>query len=281
VPEIVVILTLHKARRTLNNWGPGALIGRAKSEVFGAASAYWCLRKKPTFRSPDSLIDFGTTAFHGLLRPYQVRWEILSLLELVRRLRPLMVLEIGTARGGTLLFWTRTIPEDAHLISIDLPAGDFGDGYVSWRAPIYRSLAIGMQHIDLLRGDSHSQRTLEETKALLGGRKVDFLFIDAGHTYSDVKQDFEMYSPLVAPGGLIAFHDIAVHPASAGCEVHRFWSEIKSRFESGEFIENPEQGWAGIGYLWWQPLGAELVEQSVQASQAHAAEAESSQAGLV
>lgn len=60
-----------------------------------------------------------------------------------------------------------------------------------------------------------------------------------------------MYSSLVAPGGLIAFHDVAVHPPSKKCEVHRFWSEIKSQYETGEFIEDSSQGWAGIGYLRW------------------------------
>jgi predicted O-methyltransferase YrrM len=249
-----VFLTLHKARRTLKNWGPDALVDRAKGEVLGGISAYWGLRKKPAFQSDDSLVEFGNTAYRGLLRPYQVRWEILSLLEMVRALKPRTVLEIGTARGGTLLFWTRTIPQDAHLISVDLPAGNFGDGYVTWRGPIYRSLAIGQQRIDLLRGDSHSKSTLERTKKLLNGRPVDFLFIDAGHTYDDVRQDFEMYSSVVVPGGLIAFHDIAVHPPSTGCEVHRFWSEIKSQFQSGEFIQDAQQGWAGIGYLWWNPV---------------------------
>jgi predicted O-methyltransferase YrrM len=150
-----------------------------------------------------------------------------------------------------LFLWTRVAAEDAHLISIDLPGGGFGDGYVAWRSPVYRSFAMGKQRIELLRGDSHSESTLEKTRMLLGENQVDLLFIDAGHTYDDVKQDFEMYSSLVAPGGLIAFHDVAVHPSSTGCEVHRFWSEIKSQHESGEFIQNTSQGWAGIGYLRW------------------------------
>jgi predicted O-methyltransferase YrrM len=42
----------------------------------------------------------------------------------------------------------------------------------------------------------------------LKDNKVDFLFIDADHSYEGVKKDFEMYSPLVRKGGIIAFHDI-------------------------------------------------------------------------
>jgi predicted O-methyltransferase YrrM len=246
-----MLLTIHKSLRVLKKRGFGALLQTGKNEILGAVSAYWGLKKKPVFENLDSLIDFTSTAFYGLIRPIQVRFEILSLLGLVRELQPRTVLELGTARGGTLFLWTRVIPSDAHLVSIDLPGGRFGDGYVAWRAPVYRSFALGQQHIDLLRGDSHSESIFEQTRKLLGAKLVDYLYIDAGHTYNDVKQDFQMYSRLVAPGGLIAFHDIAVHPPSKGCEVHRFWSEIKSQYNSGEFIEDLSQGWAGIGYLRW------------------------------
>ena len=246
-------LIVHKARRVLKTHGIGPVIQRIKNEVLGTTSAYWGLKGQPAFEDIDSLIDFTNTAYHGLIYPIQVHSEFLSLLKMVRELKPRTVLEIGTARGGTLFCWTRVIPEDAYLISIDLPAaaGNFGDGYGVWRSPIYRSFARGRQRIDLLRGDSHSEAVIEKTTELLGRRQVDFLFIDAGHTYKDVKQDFEFYSRFVAPGGLIAFHDIALHPPSTGCEVSRFWSEIKPQYESGELIQDQSQGWAGIGYLRW------------------------------
>jgi len=37
--------------------------------------------------------------------------------------------------------------------------------------------------------------------------KIDFLHIDAGHSYEDVKRDFELYSKLLAPDGMISIHD--------------------------------------------------------------------------
>ncbi len=135
----------------------------------------------------ESLLDFTNTAYRGFIYSIQVRSEILSLLEMVRELKPRTVLELGTARGGTLFLWTRIASEDAHLLSIDLPGGEFGNGYVAWRIPVYQSFAMGRQRIELLRGDSHSETMLEQTRKLLGGKQVDYLFIDAGHTYNDVK----------------------------------------------------------------------------------------------
>ena len=37
--------------------------------------------------------------------------------------------------------------------------------------------------------------------------KIDYLHIDAGHTYKDVKNDFELYSQILQPHGIISIHD--------------------------------------------------------------------------
>lgn len=37
--------------------------------------------------------------------------------------------------------------------------------------------------------------------------QIDLLHIDAGHSYEDVKQDFELYSTLLKPNGIISIHD--------------------------------------------------------------------------
>ena len=37
--------------------------------------------------------------------------------------------------------------------------------------------------------------------------KIDYLHIDAGHTYEEVKQDFDLYSKLLSPNGIISIHD--------------------------------------------------------------------------
>tara|TARA_B110000003_G_C16635882_1_gene528387 strand:- start:171 stop:950 length:780 start_codon:yes stop_codon:yes gene_type:complete len=37
--------------------------------------------------------------------------------------------------------------------------------------------------------------------------KIDYLHIDAGHSYEDVKKDFELYSKILSPNGIISIHD--------------------------------------------------------------------------
>lgn len=37
--------------------------------------------------------------------------------------------------------------------------------------------------------------------------QIDYLHIDAGHSYKDVKRDFMLYSKLLSPNGIISIHD--------------------------------------------------------------------------
>jgi hypothetical protein len=61
-----------------------------------------------------------------------------------------------------------------------------------------------------------------------------------------------MYSPLVRPGGLIAFHDINESAYVPGNQVHRFWRELKTRYATREYIDqNWPGGGMGIGVLEW------------------------------
>ena len=58
-----------------------------------------------------------------------------------------------------------------------------------------------------------------------------------------------MYGPLVKNGGIIAFHDIVVHPPETECNVNKFWNEIKHNFEYKEIVENWDQKMCGIGIV--------------------------------
>jgi len=183
------------------------------------------------------------------LRAAQQKDEIIKLMTAVKNLAPKIVLEIGTATGGTLFFWTQMAPPDALIISLDLPFGHFGAGYISSKIKLYQSLARGEQKIELLRVDSHRATTKEKLAALLAGRKIDFLFIDGDHSYLGAKQDFDDYKEFVRPGGLIALHDIARTSAESESKVEILWDEIKNQYPSEEYINDDQQGWAGIGVI--------------------------------
>lgn len=184
------------------------------------------------------------------IAPMQVKQEIQKLLSILAERNIVTMLEIGTARGGTLYLFAQVASSNARIISLDMPSGKFGGGYENFKIPFYTNFAQKNQRIFLIRADSHSPSSLSTVKSILKEQKLDFLFIDANHTYESVKKDFQMYSSLVRKGGLIAFHDICKYPSETNCEVDKFWNEIKQTYRYQEIINNPNQRWAGVGVLY-------------------------------
>jgi len=184
-----------------------------------------------------------------IVSPFQFREELHGLLAEVERRRPRTVLEIGTCVGGTLFLFTRVAADDALLISLDLPHGEFGGGYAPARARLYRSFAKSGQRVELIRGDSHLDATKQKVQELLAGRQIDFLFIDGDHRAEGVAADLELYGPLVAADGLIGFHDIVPGPPEAVGGVPGFWRELKRGRRVEEIVRDWDQGSAGVGLI--------------------------------
>ena len=216
-------------------------------------------------RAPDleALVDipFADAPFGVDLPCGQVRSEILGLLKVVAAERPRRLLEIGTAGGGTLFLLALAADRSASIVSVDLPRGAFGGGYPVWKIPLYRGFVRRTQELHLIRGDSHDPVTLLRARGALRGLPLDFLLIDGDHTYKGVRDDFRDYGPLVRPGGLIAFHDVAPPgkrredgPNLLGGQVPRFWRELRDRYETRELLGSPD-GFFGIGLLRVPPDG--------------------------
>lgn len=181
--------------------------------------------------------------------------EFGPLVRLIRKLRPSVVVEIGTMHGGTLWAWCQLASSDALLVSIDLPGGAFGGGYSDADAERLAGYPRPGQTLELIRADSHDPATFTQLGELLGSRQIDLLFIDADHSYDGVARDYEMYAPLVRPGGLIAFHDVLpVRPEDG--EVSRFWHEVRDRYQYCEFIDPDDLSWRGQ----WGGIGVLFTE---------------------
>jgi predicted O-methyltransferase YrrM len=199
--------------------------------------------------------DFG-----GMFQPFQNRTELERFVERAKQVEPETVLEIGTARGGTLFLLSTVAASNAELISIDLPAGLYGGGYPRWKGRLYRRLMGKKQHLHLIRGNSHERRVFEMAERALHGRKVDLLFIDGDHSYEGAKQDFLQYRTLVRPGGLVAFHDILENKTAPYITVAPLWKEVSGEYASEEIVESYAQGEFGIGVLTaperWNPAAA-------------------------
>jgi predicted O-methyltransferase YrrM len=210
------------------------------------ASALLARRRQRSRRevTPAEALEFARSFrwYGGEIHPTQNTEEILWLLGILEREPPRTVVEIGTDQGGTLYLWTRVAASDAVLVAIDTrPLGLLGQR--SPYALVRRGFARDRQRVELiLPADSHDPATVGALERAVGARRVDFLFIDGDHSYKGVRRDFELYSPLVRSGGLVALHDIA-SPIAPG--VSRFWEELKGAYETDERIASD----LGIGVV--------------------------------
>lgn len=197
----------------------------------------------------EASVAFVTDRFGGAIRPIQNRWEITELARRVAARKPRTVLEIGTARGGTLFLLCQGAADDATIISLDLPFARNGGGFPRWKEKTYRRFARPGQTLVLLRGDSHAPESRDRVVAALGGRPLDFIMIDGDHSYAGVRKDFELYKDLLAPDGEIALHDILENRRDPSIDVNRFWKEVAQRYEHEEIVFDRTQGHMGIGVV--------------------------------
>jgi cephalosporin hydroxylase len=179
--------------------------------------------------------------------------EFSALVALLRARKLSTIVEIGTLHGGTLWTWCQLAAPNALIVSIDLPGGDFGGGYGVEAASRLQRYARARQQLHLIQGDSHAPATLEQLEKLLDGREVDFLFIDGDHTYDGVCADFDMYAGLVGRGGIVALHDILLHPTDPDCQVDRLWRDLRAVHSHRELIDPDDTRargqWGGIGVI--------------------------------
>jgi len=189
----------------------------------------------------DWAMNFGRYGYLTI-HTMQKRSEIIALAKAVAALKPRIILEIGTARGGTLLIWSSLASK--MVISCDLV-------HRAAQKPLFEALPPrdSACRVQLLTGNSHEAVFKQRVAQALNGEKADFLFIDGDHTEAGVAQDYNDYREFVRPGGIIAFHDIIENQPLPDNQVYHFWNKVKQGQVVEEFVNDPKQCGFGIGIV--------------------------------
>jgi cephalosporin hydroxylase len=102
--------------------------------------------------------------------------------------------------------------------------------------------------LHVVEGDSRDPAVRNQVEAL--SPEFDWVFIDAGHYYAEVKSDWETFGPLASEGGVVVLHDILpptqAHPE---IEVAFLWNEIKQTHSTLEIVDNRAAEWGGLGVV--------------------------------
>ena len=80
-----------------------------------------------------------------------------------------------------------------------------------------------------------------ETAAKTFAEPIELIFIDGGHEYELIKRDFDLWFPRVVEGGLMAFHDTALHRGAGWPGPKRLVEEQvyrSTRFRNVRFVDS-------------------------------------------
>jgi predicted O-methyltransferase YrrM len=135
--------------------------------------------------------------------------ELVILDAVCRLLKPKRVFELGTFNGRTTVNLAANCPEDAIIYTLDIPHDHPAFAEVSGEERFRLKENAGA----LYRNSPYSSKVKQlwadsaefDPEILLG--QLDLAFIDGSHSYPYVKNDTQKVLKMMAPGGVVFWHD--------------------------------------------------------------------------
>ncbi len=141
----------------------------------------------------------------GNVQPY----ELILISTICNYLNPGLVFEFGTFNGLTTLHLAMNSPAAARVATIDLDPDDGRRQFINDDTYYIKDNSVGAMFQDTPERAKIEQifcdtTTFDQTKYQ---GKADLIFIDAGHEYELVRSDTEKALSMLAPKGVILWHD--------------------------------------------------------------------------
>lgn len=186
----------------------------------------------------DPLRDFFHPA--ALLRPRRLSglsaWvqHIPFAMNLVARLRPRTIVELGTHAGDSYCAFCQSV--EFECLATRCFAVDTWQGDPQSKQYGPEILADLRAHHDPLYGGFSRlvQSTFEDAASHFGDGDIDLLHVDGYHTYDAVRQDLRTWLPKMSASGIVLMHDVNVREADFGA--WRAWDELKREHPHFEFL---------------------------------------------
>jgi glycosyltransferase involved in cell wall biosynthesis/GT2 family glycosyltransferase/predicted O-methyltransferase YrrM len=115
------------------------------------------------------------------------------------------LVELGVAEGGSAAELRSVMSPSGHLYLVD--------PYEPGRLGVSMARLVARRTVSRARRGRVKWLRLRSDEAVRGWQQpIDFLFIDADHSYERAAGDWRLWSPFVVPGGHVALHDSVVFP---------------------------------------------------------------------
>jgi cephalosporin hydroxylase len=147
--------------------------------------------------------------------------DIVVMQEIVWNTKPELIIETGTARGGSLIFY-------ASLLSL-LGHGEVVGVDVDIRPHNRRAIESHpmASRIRLIEGSSVDLEVIRSVAKLTSGRRT-LVVLDSNHTHDHVLAELRAYAPLVSPAGYCVVMDTVIEELPADTFDDRPWGRGNS-----------------------------------------------------
>ncbi|RPJ40032.1 MAG: cephalosporin hydroxylase [Planctomycetaceae bacterium] len=127
--------------------------------------------------------------------------DLFAVQELVYRLRPTFIIELGVAWGGSLLFYASLMDlfGGAGVVGIDVNIPDD-----------LAERLNGKGKVLLYQGSSTAPSTVRQMARLLNGGTRNLVILDSAHNHDHVLAELEAYAPFVGPGYYLVCGDTVI-----------------------------------------------------------------------
>lgn len=162
---------------------------------------------------PDNTAAYVSEAFGGGIKSY----DAVIMHDVLNFFKPKNILEVGSYLGQSSRWILESTKSwDAKLICVDpnIHHRAFEQPRLVFEKFALKNNEKNVKYIEAFFADKPLDNELtriypEKAKfwAPEPGTKYDFMFIDAGHSYEEIKHDFELALNFIEPGGVMMFHD--------------------------------------------------------------------------
>jgi cephalosporin hydroxylase len=168
--------------------------------------------------------------FSWLGRPIiQLPEDMIRLQEAIYRVRPDVIVEMGVAHGGSLIFYASLCKAmgKGRVIGVDIEI----------RPPNRKAIETHelAEHIELIEASSTDPATVEAVRRSVGDAETVFVILDSNHTKEHVLAELEAYGPLVTPGSYIVACDGLMEQLAGAPRSAEDWAWNNPKAAAGEF----------------------------------------------
>jgi cephalosporin hydroxylase len=161
--------------------------------------------------------------------------DIVALQEICWNVKPVVIIETGVARGGSLALYAsmmELLGSDGFVIGVDIDIRSHNREAIEAHPLASR--------IKLIEGSSVDPKIVAQVRSMVGERAPVLVVLDSLHTKDHVLAELEAYSPLVGPGSFVVVQDTAIESVSEDVYPDRPWHHGNSPANAvDEFLGRP------------------------------------------